>query len=371
MIRFKPVFAGHGGLYQPEPGRLVLDMGNQTVPGVIDHHHDTALPECTATLIVQQPGLVQDHLAGRRVEEVEVWLHRSPDFDAIAGAWLAQELLVHEALPPGAGAVADYALRADMATLPISVHPERTPYGIMAGIYCLLDAQPAHAASSEEGQYLRDYRALERGLELMAYLAGAAAHGADLYDPALFAGDHPFAAEMRAVADDYNRYLADLAGGRVSTPAIPAQDGSGPQPVDLLTVQDPTSALFKVWARQDRRHAPGGRGFVMTSVQYGATRFVISVDPRAGLWLKGLGAALDRAETARRAVLGQERTGSPRPGFTNSDPWYDGRAPLYNYTIVDAPRAGTVLTAAEVAAIVENPATWTTDDGRRTMDDGR
>src|SRR5215211_1558911 len=65
MIRFKPVFAGHGGLYQPEPGRLVLDMGNQTMPGVIDHHHDTALPECTATLIVKQPALVCDHLAGR------------------------------------------------------------------------------------------------------------------------------------------------------------------------------------------------------------------------------------------------------------------------------------------------------------------
>lgn len=363
MIRFKPVFAGHGGLYQPEPGRLVLDMGNQTVPGVIDHHHDTALPECTATLIVQQPALVRDHLAGRPVEEVEVWLHRSPDFDAIAAAWLAQELLVHGALPPGAGAVAGYALRADMATLPISDHPDRTPYGIMAGIYCLLDEQPAHTESSEEGQYLRDYRVLERGLELMDYLAGVAAAGEDLYDPALFADDHPFGAEMRAVKHDYSRYLADLAGGRVGTLAIPAQDGSGPRRVDLLAVRDPTSALFKVWARQDRRHAPGGHGFVMTSVQYGATRFVISVDPRAGLWLRGLGAALDHAETARRAALGQARTGPPRPGFANSDPWYDGRAPLYNYTIVDAPRAGTVLTPEEVAAIVEHPETWTTDDG--------
>ena len=362
MIRFKPVFAGHGGLYQPEPGRLVLDMGNQTAPGVIDHHHDTALPECTATLIVKQPGLVREHLAGCPVEKVEFWLHHSPDFDAIAGAWLAQEVLVRGALPPGAEAVAAYALRSDMATLPISDHPQRTPYGIMAGIYCLLDEQPTYTESLEEGQYLRDYRVLERGLELMDYLAGAAAAGRDLYDPTLFADDHPFGAELRAVEDDYSRYLADLAGGRLSTLAIPARDGSGVRPVGLLTVKDPTSALFKVWARQDRRHAPGGRGFVMTSVQYGNTRFVISVDPRAGLWLKGLGAALDHAETRKRVALGRERTGPARPGFVNSDPWYDGRAPIYNYTIVDAPRAGTVLTPEEVAAIVEHPETWTIDE---------
>jgi hypothetical protein len=127
-------------------------------------------------------------------------------------------------------------------------------------------------------------------------------------------------------------------------------------------VRDPSSALVKVWARQDRRHAPTGPGFVMTSVQYGNERFVISVDPGAGVWLKGLGAALDQAETIKRRALGRERTGPVRPGFDNADPWYDGRAALYNYTIVDAPRAGTVLTAAEVAAIVEDPARWMTKD---------
>ena len=42
-------------------------MGNQTVPGVIDHHQEGAPAECTATLIVQQPELVLDHLAGQPI----------------------------------------------------------------------------------------------------------------------------------------------------------------------------------------------------------------------------------------------------------------------------------------------------------------
>jgi hypothetical protein len=174
---------------------------------------------------------------------------------------------------------------------------------------------------------------------------------------------------MRAVEHDYRRYLTDLMAGRVGTLAIPAQDGSGLRTVSLLTVRDPASALFKVWARQDRRHAPDGHGFVMTSVQYGDSRFVVSVDPTAGVWLKGLGAALDRAETVQRAALGLERTGPVRPGYDNSDPWYDGRSPIHNYTIIDAPRGGTVLTAAEVAALVEHPERWSDEDGARRAED--
>jgi hypothetical protein len=360
MIRFHPLFAGHGEVHQSQPGRLVLDMGNQLVPGVIDHHQDSGagVHDCTATLVVQHPELILSHLQGLPIEQITVVLHRSPDFDAIAAAYLAQELLTGGVLPPGASALAEYALRVDGATLPVTDHPEQTPYGLLAGIGRLVDLDPPAGETPEERGYRRDYAMLDRGLKLMLYLATCAAEGHSLYDPDLFAGSHPFAAEAQAVHDDYAHYLHDLAVGQVSTLAIPAQDGRGPQPVSLLTVRDPTSALFKVWARQDHRHAPTGAGFVMTSVQYGPTRFVISVDPAAGVWLKGLGAALDQAETAKRAILGQERTGPVRPGYDNSDPWYDGRSPIHNYTIIDAPRAGTVLTAAEVAALVTHPEAW-------------
>jgi hypothetical protein len=363
MIRFQPLFAGHGELHQAQPGRLVLDMGNQLVPGVIDHHQDSGAGrhDCTATLIMQHPELILDHLRDWPIEQVTVVLHRGPDFDAIAAAYLAQELLTSGVLPPGAAALAAYALQVDSATLPVTDHPEQTPYGLLAGVGRVVDAAPPAGDTPEERADRRDVAVLDRGLTLMGYLTACAAAGHSLTDPTLFAGTHPFMAELAAVRDDYQHYLHDLAAGRVRTLAIPAMDGRGLQPVSLLTVRDPTSALFKVWARQDRRHAPDGHGFVMTSVQYGEHRFVVSVDPAAGVWLRGLGAALDRAETVKRARLGQPRTGPIRPGYDNADPWYDGRAAIHNYTIIDAPRAGTVLTGAEVAALVEHPEAWSAE----------
>ena len=85
----------------------------------------------------------------------------------------------------------------------------------------------------------------------------------------------------------------------------------------------------------------------------------VIVVENAGASLRGLGSLLDQAESDRRRHLygvddraTDPATGAakpPRPGYANSDPWYDGRA--HGYTIVDAPRAGTLLTADEIEAI--------------------
>ena len=42
------------------------------------------------------------------------------------------------------------------------------------------------------------------------------------------------------------------------------------------------------------------------------------------------------------------RKGPSRPGFDNSDPWFDGRTPLFNYSIIREPYHGTVLTFKEI-----------------------
>jgi hypothetical protein len=88
-------------------------------------------------------------------------------------------------------------------------------------------------------------------------------------------------------------------------------------------------------------------------------RCILSVTPDSGASLRGLGALLDETESRRRIELHgiDDRvtdltTGAalaPRPGYGNADPWYDGRA--HGYTIVDAPRSGTRLTADEIEAL--------------------
>src|SRR5439155_16837656 len=107
----------------------------------------------------------------------------------------------------------------------------------------------------------------------------------------------------------------------------------------------------------DATQAPRAGGFVALSVfASDAGRCILSVRPDSGASLEGLGAELERAESRRRQELhGRDdrlydpRTGERLPdrvGYDNPDPWYDGRG--HEYTIVDAPRAGTVLTADEV-----------------------
>src|SRR4030042_501474 len=48
-------FVPYGERFDPQPATIVLDVGMRTVPGVIDHHHPEAAPECAATLIAKPP----------------------------------------------------------------------------------------------------------------------------------------------------------------------------------------------------------------------------------------------------------------------------------------------------------------------------
>jgi hypothetical protein len=134
---------------------------------------------------------------------------------------------------------------------------------------------------------------------------------------------------------------------------------------DVQNLDDPQRCMyFKDWARSDGEHCPNRKGFIGLSVfmsegPRSVRRCILSVTRDSGASLRGLGTLLDRAESERRAeVHGSDdrvtdpATGaarSPRPGYDNADPWYDGRA--HGYTIVDAPRSGTLLTADEIEAI--------------------
>jgi hypothetical protein len=151
---------------------------------------------------------------------------------------------------------------------------------------------------------------------------------------------------------------------------LPGQLG-GTVPAEALLVRDVQNAddpgrcvYFKDWARTDAENCPNDKGFVALSVflSEGARqvrRCILSVVPDGGATLEGLAALLDRAEAERRQeVFGADdrvadpATGEPRrprPGYDNADPWYDGRA--HGYTIVDAPRAGTLLMADEIESL--------------------
>jgi hypothetical protein len=157
-----------------------------------------------------------------------------------------------------------------------------------------------------------------------------------------------FPRERLLLAQDSNEYSEDKARGRTCGGRV----GGCSEPVVGLYLDHPRSLLFKMFARTDRA-APGAHGYGFLTVDWSddkKRRFVISVDPASGTHLRGLGEALEAAESAKRNDMGQARPVHPkRYPADNSDPWYFGQG--HGYTIVDSPARGTVLTADEVEQV--------------------
>ena len=88
----------YGAHLNPQSNVLVLDVGRQTQPGVIDHHHPEAPPECTASLLVKNPELILNHIypdhqiQPEKLPPLKFVTHRFPDFDAIVSLFLAEQI---------------------------------------------------------------------------------------------------------------------------------------------------------------------------------------------------------------------------------------------------------------------------------------
>jgi class 3 adenylate cyclase/tetratricopeptide (TPR) repeat protein len=347
FVRFKTRFVGNGETLEPKPAVLALDIGGKTVPGVIDHHQAEAEEECTASLIFKNPKLVTDHVQNILIEDVEFVMHRNPDLDTIAAAYLAQKLIEGEELTSFDRKIAEYAKECDSSNLSIKLQPENTVYGILTGINELNKRLYKGVFTS---QSKKDLNILKRGIQLIEYSLQKMHKGIDIDNPLLFEGEHPFVDEKELISNDRNIFFKDLKRSTIYEISLPAYSLKQKTKVKMLAIKDPESVMFKIWAR--------GEGYIMTMVNYNERRYIISVDPTYGLSLQGLGVILDKLETKKRSNLGKERKGKNRPGYSNSDPWYDGRSPIHKYTIVDSPRSGTILSEAEIFKIVTDPEKW-------------
>jgi hypothetical protein len=370
-IRF--AFIGHGEQVLasgPPPDRLYLDVGNARRPGVIDHHQvESHYGGSTARLVMAHPELVDASAAPGREPSAPftIVLHRHPDLDCVASAFLAIARLTTGGFPQGSEALVRYVDKVDEGALGLSL---TNPSSLYAA-YKLLKARLAHRRWNDENERWR--ASVEAGLNLVGYVVAQAIHrglslsAVDALEcPAIFTPEDRD--EVQADIARYHRKLADpKTGARQVRLELPGQYGGtlGVEALlvrDVQNVDDPERCLFfKDWARSDAARAGNGHGFLALSVFQSegalqARRCILSVTPDSGVTLRGLAQRLDRAEAdRRRAIHGQDdrvidpATGAPRTprtGYDNADPWYDGRA--HGYTIVDAPRGGTRLSADEI-----------------------
>ncbi|MBP7866063.1 MAG: protein kinase [Acidobacteria bacterium] len=359
-------FLGYGSSADPCGDgipRLYLDVGNSLGPGVIDQHHLLAYMGSTTSLLRQHPEFVRATLNPGAVppEVYTILVHQQPDLDCVCAAFLAVGLLCDGELPEGAEVLSHYTDRVDAGysgTIP------ENPFSLYTAYVYLSHRLSLRAWRCPEDGWSRR---LAEGLELVGYaLRESLRAGVSLWEVDAFGCPGLFSEvdrkEVRRDRDRYERKLADPeCRARMSRLALPALFGSSRE-IDALMIRrvqgasDPDRCIFfKDWARSDTRRTETGFTFLSVYEPLSPTRgrAILSVKPESGLILRGLGEALDRSESElRRSREGRDPRldSAPRQGYSNADPWYDGRAHVY--TIVDAPREGTVLSADEVEARV-------------------
>ncbi len=341
LLQYWVDFVPMGYIDVPARGVVYVDTGGRRAPGVLDHHFEGTRASCSCHLLLDEPGLLLEHVRGVPSSEIEFRLHEKPDLDCAATLYAAYEILGEQPRLERLRALADYVGRIDQGRLPGVDTLSDSLYGVfLAHQYVVMDEKKMRAS---------DRDLLEAGLRVIDAAIHLLDRGVDRDLTDIF-GASPgwFVRERELLGADRLEYRADRARGltyaaRVRGLATPAIG---------LWLDHPRSILFKLWARNDPE-APGGVGFPFLAVDWsepGRNRFVLSVDPESGTDLDGLGGALEAAEAERRRALGLARPVEPRRWpADNADPWYFGQG--HRYTILDAPSRGSVLSAEEVRAV--------------------
>lgn len=329
-------FVPYGSRFAAEKDTLVLDVGMQTIPGVIDHHHPNAEPECTASLIVEHPLLVLDHIDRENISRetdqpyvLNIITHHRPDFDAVASIFLVLRLIQTGRIDPSMEKIAGFAKMVDSASLPKNWDLPPTPYAILRALF-LKTGKRNRAA---------DFERVRKGLRFMKFLYDKSREGHEIFqNKTLFSGIARYEKAINKAENDYFCYLHDLERCQIFKLDLPLLSGKVKKTVDGLIVRNPRSYLFKDWARRDVTHSPLNQGFSFLMTNFGNTRFILGVDPEMGIHLKGLGDLLNQKEAERRK----------REGRAFTQRWYDGNCPLFDFRIIDSPQDISSLSYREI-----------------------
>jgi hypothetical protein len=329
-------FVPYGSRFRAKKDTIVLDVGMETIPGIIDHHHPDAEPECTASLIVKYPRLVLDHIERDRIAKkpekpfvLNIITHRRPDFDAIASIFLVLKLLEKGGIDSAMEKIGEFTKLVDSASLPKVWHLPSTPYAILRALFLKIRKR------NEEAHFKR----VRTGLKFMNFLYDKLSGGHEIFqNKVLFSGIHNYEQAIQKAEDDYFDYLCDLERCQTLSLDLPLISGTGKKRVDGLIVKNPRSYLFKDWARRDMTHTPLNQGFSFLMTNFGNSRYFFGVDPDMGIYLKGLGSILNQKE-------GEQRKRENRP-FTER--WYEGNCPLFNFRIIDSPQDISSLSHQEI-----------------------
>ena len=333
-----------GTTLEPEKGKIGLDVGNRCVPGVIDHHTSKGEKDCTTSMIWKNPDLITKHARNMNPEDVIWVLHEHPDFDCISSFYLAWMRLKLGFFPPGSEQLQQYAYEVDAGAgfLENVPFPERTPYSL----FTFYLHEPLVDTNLQEYYIKR----MKLGCEVMTYLCKQEVFGNHCMLENIVPQDHYFLKANQETGRDIELFKKydEKIGKKI---LVKIQINGIKKEVKGLVLDSPRAHFYKAWVRKAGYQVLVVRWLPIDKPDH---RIVISVPPVIRCGLKGLGKVLENEEEKKRAKTGKKRKGPKRwEDVSNNDPWYDGRSPLHEFTIVDSPRMGTVLTIEEVVNIIQ------------------
>lgn len=406
-IEFNYEFLGNGiSVDEIEENTLYLDVGNKLEKGIIDHHHLENAVNFNERKFLSTTSLIlisMDLIPNSKEQTYKIVTHRSPDFDSIAAIYLAKEYLLNGCFPKYSHELAQYVEQVDCGKMKIDASMIRAPvvisYFLKEVVKKKLDEEGYDG--KKDNFYKYNLEIIAKGLKLIDYIMRRMdklpEKERSLYHPNLFLNGNEFEYELSLAKEDYKNYEKDIQTivrkDKIKLPTL-SMENLELEEVDALFWQDtPKCRLHKYWARQDS-NAPLGKGYnllfipiyINKKIKLEAyerenlinskdnkeeiidflnekmwNRVIISVDPSSNVNLKGLAIELEKEENKlEKEILksnlnfyrDQSRRRFNDYWINNDDPWFDGRNG--NYTIVDGPRRGSLISIKNIEKIVEN-----------------
>lgn len=334
---------------------FVLDVGNMLGNGIIDHHQPGLEETCTSEMIGKEPQRwIGQHL--KKSLKYNIVLHKDPDLDALGAAFLTKKYIEHGHLPNFIEQFTKYILEVDIGRKQLNDKNLIELFSIVLAISWTIRNKSNLLAEDNDINILRTTFSLFNSM--WEFLGNGCSINDLKWDT--FNGLKKY---IHLLKNDQKTYDEDLnTRSQILQLRLKQQCSSKSSHVDCLISKTPKSVLWKYWARGDIKNAPQKKGFICTIafLPSSNTRAIISIDSNSNYSLKGLGLYLDYLEIKEllKNTSIDKITGEKRPGFHRENPWYDGRSTAHNFSIIDSPIEGSVLSEMVITSAVLEFEEW-------------
>lgn len=351
----------------PDDLTIFVDYGDGNSDTAFDHHASSE-KACSTSLICSEKGLARLKSLFKDIsqESLRIVTHSNPDLDSIAAATVVTRFAKNNPQPLSRHLV-EYIRAKDQGEI---VHED-----IKQSIALLFQAMKNNR--NNDMDIMIDGISLVEAIDCAIESGNLHLGWSDLINVSALRDS--FCTELSAfdnAIENCQKILAKAPRTLLTLPCVKngLQDFKWAEAIFLdFSKQSEEPLGWKDLIRSEKRLTMSGNPLPCMGV-YSSKRnrdnYIFSVTPESGFSLKGFGAYIDAFEeqssnelqtkgnfSQRIQEIANKRCdkgapdlirsiASPRSGYSNSDPWYDGRG--HNYTIIDTPESGTVLEPSDI-----------------------